>query len=50
MSHTKMTTLTELNKDDNSHSSGACFHLLVRRCDINFNKILSVFQCFGNMG
>ena len=25
MSHTRMTTLTKLNKDDNSHSSGALF-------------------------
>ena len=43
MSHTRMTTLAELNKDDNSHSSGACFHILVCRCNINFNKDLSVF-------
>ena len=30
--------VTELNKDDNSHSSGACFHIfhiLICRCDIN---------------
>ena len=35
--------LTELNKDDKlSHSSGACFHILVHRCDINFNKVLYI--------
>ena len=38
--------LTELNKYDNSHSSGACFHILVRRCDINFrcSFVCSVFE------
>ena len=23
--------------------SGACFHILVRRCDTNFNEVLSIF-------
>ena len=27
-------------KDDNSYYSGACFHILVCRCDINFNNVL----------
>ena len=31
---------TKLNKDDNSHSSGACFHILVCRCDRDFNEVL----------
>ena len=35
--------LTELNKDDNSHSLGASFCILVRRWDINFNEVLSIF-------
>ena len=38
-----MTTLTELNKDDNSHSSGAYFHILVCRYDINYNEVLYIF-------
>ena len=38
-----MTALTELKKDDNSDSSGAGFHILVCRCDININEILSIF-------
>ena len=33
--------VNELNKDDSSHYSGACFHILVPRCDVNFNKVLS---------
>ena len=37
--------LTELNKDDNSHSSGACFHNLVCRWDINSNKVLYSKTC-----
>ena len=32
--------ITKLNKDDNSHSSGACFHILVCRCNIHFIEIL----------
>ena len=36
--------MTVLNKDDNLHSSGACFHILVRKCDIKFNEVLSVFS------
>ena len=43
MSHTRMTTLTELIKDDKSHSFGACFHILVCRCGINFN-VPSIFS------
>ena len=43
MSHTKVTTPTELNKDDNYHSFGACFFVLVCRWDINFNEVLSMF-------
>ena len=31
---TRMTVPTELNKDDNSHYSGACFLILVRRFNI----------------
>ena len=34
--------ITELNKDYNSYSSGACCHILVRGCHINFNKVLSI--------
>ena len=30
-----LSSLTELNKRDNSRTSGAFFHVLVRRCDIN---------------
>ena len=40
-----MTTLTELKKVDNSHSSGAYFHILVCRY-INFNEVLSIFLFF----
>ena len=40
MSHTRMTTLTGLNKADNSHSFDACFHILVHRCNINVHKVL----------
>ena len=29
-----------LNKDDNSHPSGACFHILILSCSITFNKVL----------
>ena len=46
MSHTRMTTLTELKKVDNSHSSGAYFHILVCRYNINFNEVLSIFLIF----
>ena len=35
---TSLFYLTELNKDDNP--SGAWFHSLVCRCDINFNEVL----------
>ena len=35
--------LTEINKDDNSHSSGACFYILVRRCDTKFSELFSIF-------
>ena len=35
--------LTELNKDDSSHSSGTCLQILVHRCDINFNQVLFFF-------
>ena len=35
--------LTELNKDDNSHSSDVCFHILVRTRDMNFSEVLSIF-------
>ena len=35
--------ITELNKDDNSYSSGACFYILVCRWDINFNEVLPIF-------
>ena len=40
--------LTELNQDDNSHSSGACFDILVSRCDKNFNRVhfFLYFQLF----
>ena len=31
------------NKDDNSHSSGACFHIFEQRYKINFNKVLYVY-------
>ena len=24
-----------------AHSSGACFHILVCRCDLNFNEVLT---------
>ena len=44
MSRTRMTTLTELNKDSISHPSGACFHILVCKCDINFLCIVFIFR------
>ena len=31
------------NKEDNSYSSGACFPILVHRCNININEILDTF-------
>ena len=36
--------LAQLNKDDNSHSSGACFHILVSRSDINFSEVLFILS------
>ena len=44
MTHTRMTTLTELIKDDKSHSFGAYFYILVCRYAINFNKDPSIFS------
>ena len=45
-----MFDLTALNKDDNSHSSGVCFHILTCRCDINFNKFFLFFFAFSGSG
>ena len=41
------TLITKLNKDDNSHSSGACFYILVCRWDINFKDVISFFSYFS---
>ena len=37
--------LTELNKEDNSHSPGACFHILVCMYDINCKFFIFIFTC-----
>ena len=42
--------LAELNKDENSSSYGACFHILVCRFDINFNKVLYILISYYELG
>ena len=42
--------LAELNKDENSSSYGARFHILVCRCDINFNKVLYILISYYELG
>ena len=39
--------LAGLNKDNNFHSSDACFHILVCMCKGNFNKVLYFFSSVG---
>ena len=35
-----------INNDYNSQSSGAYFHILVSRCDTDFNEVLPAFVIF----
>ena len=48
MKSTNCKAFVELNKDDNSHSSGACFH--ISECiNINLNKVLFFLLLLLNM-
>ena len=41
-----MFCFTKLNHNDNSHSSGALFHILDHGCNINVNKLLYFLSFF----